>query len=111
MTTDDRCAPIRSLLDGLTGQPAPRPTKCGGAIVPVTHDTWQAVARRHDVDLVLPDSPPKEGPFEARVDCRNDVLAKRGVGGTVHDGTCARCAGVEMNVRKLLAEVASRSGT
>jgi hypothetical protein len=107
---DDRCAPIRNLLDGLNGQPTARPTKCGGAIIPVTLDTWQAMARRHDVDLVMPQNAPREGTFEARVACSNDVLAKRGVGGTVYDGTCARCAGVEINVRKLLAEVASRSG-
>lgn len=106
---DDRCAPIRNLLDGLNGQPTARPTKCGGVLVPVTRDTWQAVSRLHDVDLVLPTDPPKEGTFDARVACTNDVLAKHGVGGVVYDGTCARCAGVEMNVRKLLAEVAARA--
>ena len=110
MSTEDRCAPIRNLLDGLNGQPTPRPTKCGGAIVPVTQDTWQALARRHDVDLVLPRDAPKEGTFDARVACTNDVLEKRGVGGVVYDGTCARCAAVEINVRKLLADIAARAG-
>lgn len=109
MSTEDRCAPIRNLLAGLTGQPTPRPTKCGGAIVQVTFNTWEAVARRHNVDLVLPDDPPREGSFEARVMCSNDVLGKQGVGGLVYDGTCARCAAVEMRVRKLIADVAART--
>lgn len=107
----DAPAAITALLSGLDGKTKPRPKHCGGAIVPVTLGTYQAIERRHDVDLLLPDDPPREGTFEARVSCSNEVLAKHGVGGLVYDGTCARCAGVEMAVRKLLAEVAARAAT
>lgn len=111
MSNEERCAPIRNLLDGLNGQPAERSTRCGGAIVPVTLDTWMAIARRHDVDLILPIQPPAEGSFDARVACTSEVLTARGVGGLVQLATCARCAGVESTVRKMLAEVAAKAGT
>jgi hypothetical protein len=97
-------------LTVLDGKPKPRPQSCGGAIVPVTKDTWQAYARRYDVDFKLPDSLPEAGTFDARVQCSNDVLETVGVGGTVIQiATCARCAGIEESVRAMLAEVAARA--
>lgn len=98
-------------LTVLDGQPKPRPQSCGGAIVPVTKDTWQDYARQYDVDFALPDDVPVTGTFDARVKCGGLVLEKMGVGGTVIQiATCARCAGIEESVRKMLAEVAAKAG-
>lgn len=105
----DAPAAITALLAGLDGKVRPRPKMCGGAIIPVTRDTWQAHARRYDVDLKLPDEPPL-GTFDARVACDREVLETMGVGGAlVQIATCARCAGIEESVRRMLAEVAARA--
>jgi hypothetical protein len=97
-------------LTVLDGSQKPRPAHCGGAIVPVTKDTWQAYARRYDVDFKLPDEVPALGTFDARVQCANEVLQTVGVGGSVIQmATCARCAGIEDSVRAMLAEVAARA--
>lgn len=106
----DRCAPIRDLLDGLTGQPKPRPRICGGAILRVTRDTYQAMARRYAVDFVEPVTLPPDGSAgEARVVCDAPVLEIMGVGGPVQLATCARCAGIEADQRRMLADVAARA--
>lgn len=104
--SEERTKPIRELL-GALGSSAVRPMRCGGAIVPVTRESFQAMQRVLDVDFVPMDLP-AEGSADARVACTSEVLTKRGVGGLVHDGTCARCAAVEQRVRRLLAEAATR---
>lgn len=104
--SEDRTKPIRELL-GALDSPTVRPMRCGGAIVPVTRDSFFTMQRVLDVDFV-PMALPAEGSADARVACTADVLTKPGVGGLVHDGTCARCASVEQRVRRLLAEAAAR---
>lgn len=106
----DRCAPIRDLLDGLTGEPKPRPTRCGGAILRVTVHTWQAIARRYAVDFVEPMVLPADGSAgDVRVVCDAPVLDVAGIGGPIHLATCARCAGIEANQRRMLADVAAHA--
>lgn len=97
-------------LSTLTGKPTPRPTICGGALVPVTRDSFKGMERALDVDFQVPTGMPGEGTFFARVSCGNQVMASMGVGGLTQQGTCARCAGVEKRVRKILAEAAAKAG-
>ncbi len=105
--SDDRTKPIQDLLSGLGGKPGPRPMLCGGALVQVTRDSFQTMARNLDVDFHPVDIPP-EGSVDARVACTNTVLSKMGIGGLVQDGTCARCAGIEQRLRAIRAEAAAR---
>lgn len=104
---NDRTKPIRDLLGSLS-KPVPRPRQCGGAIVPATRDTWRAIGRKHNVDFVLDtlEALPADGSQgEVRVACEHEVLSKMGVGGLVTLATCARCAGVESDIRKSLADL------
>lgn len=107
MSNEDRTAPIRTLLGDLDGQIRPRPTKCGGAIVPVTMGTYQATARLFDVDFTTDiDDLPKDGSrFDARVACTSDVRATEVglVGVPVQYATCERCANIEKRLRQALA--------
>jgi hypothetical protein len=95
----------------MTGQPSARTVRCGGAIVTVTRDTYQATQRDLDVDLDVPSLPADGSKVEARVVCGAEVLQATGVSGKgVQYATCARCAGIEATVRRALAEMAARSG-
>lgn len=109
MSAEERTKPIRELLAGLGGPAKVRPKHCGGALVPVTRDSFQTMARNLDVDFHPVDIPP-EGSVDARVACTNEVLTRRGVGGLVCDATCARCAGIEARLRSIRAEAAARAG-
>lgn len=108
----DAPATITDVLSALekVGSATCRPALCGGALVPVTRDSFKGMERALDVDFEAPNGMPSEGTFFARVACANVVLATMGVGGLTQQGTCARCAGVEKRVRKILAEAAARSG-
>ena len=112
MTTEDRTKPIRELLSALgsVGSATCRPTLCGGALVPVTRDSFKGMERALDVDFEPPRGMPTDGTFFARVACANEVMATMGVGGLTQQGTCARCAGVEKRVLAILAEAAAKAG-
>jgi hypothetical protein len=100
--------PIQDLLAAFGGPPAARPALCGGAIVPVSRDNWQAMQRNLDVDLDVPDLPPM-GTVEARVVCGAPVLEAAGVTGRpVQYATCARCAAIESRLRSIRAAAGTR---
>jgi len=99
----DTCLTPMAAAAGLRANRAPRPDNCGGAIVPVSRDNWQAMQRNLDVDLDVPDLPPM-GTVEARVVCEAPVLEAAGVTGRpVQYATCARCAAIESRLRSIRA--------
>jgi hypothetical protein len=74
----------------------PQIPKCCGAVVRITRLVYQSMQRER-VDWQTPITAiPVDGDGEARVDCRNDAMGKRAVGGGVaYYALCANCHGIE----------------
>lgn len=100
-------------LDAI-GRPPKEPVhpRCGGALIRVNRDGYDAITRTCGVAWATErDEVPVDERVPARVRCENLAMSKMGVAGRlVFYAHCANCAGLEMRNREAERQRLEREG-